>query len=157
MKILVLSDSHGNLTNMERAFALEQPDAVFHLGDGAGDFARLCHGSAQFAAACGVAGNCDFGADCPTVRTAEYGGYRFFLTHGHQYQVKYSLMRLYYAAREALADVALFGHTHVPCCQQEGGLWLLNPGTISGRPQATYGLIELQNGTLHCAVRRLED
>ena len=53
--------------------------------------------------------------------------------------------------------MALFGHTHVPCCQQEGGLWLLNPGTISGRPQATYGLIELQNGTLHCAVRRLED
>ena len=104
MKILVLSDSHGNLTNMERAFALEQPDAVFHLGDGAGDFARLCRGSAQFAAACGVAGNCDFGADCPTVRTAEYGGYRFFLTHGHQYQVKYSLMRLYYAAREALAE-----------------------------------------------------
>ena len=33
MKILVLSDSHGNLSNMIRAVRLTQPRLILHLGD----------------------------------------------------------------------------------------------------------------------------
>ena len=33
MKILVLSDSHHDLTYMRRAIALERPNLIFHLGD----------------------------------------------------------------------------------------------------------------------------
>lgn len=33
MRILVLSDSHGNVDNMARAVELTAPDRVLHLGD----------------------------------------------------------------------------------------------------------------------------
>lgn len=155
MKLLVLSDSHGNAANMERAYQAEAPDVILFLGDGARDFDNL-QKLAPFAAACAVRGNCDQAAG-DTERTVTYGGYRFFMTHGDRYNVKFDTMRLYYAAREAMADVALFGHTHTPCCVNEGGLWMLNPGTISGWPQATYGVIEINDGVLQCQLRRLEN
>ena len=44
----------------------------------------------------------------------DFGATRFFLTHGHRYGVKYSTEALAAAAGAAGADVALYGHTHVP-------------------------------------------
>lgn len=44
MKILVLSDSHGNLTNMELAVERTNPSLIFHLGDCWRDGERL-HGT----------------------------------------------------------------------------------------------------------------
>ena len=41
MKILVLSDSHGNLTNMELAVERTNPSLIFHLGDCWRDGERL--------------------------------------------------------------------------------------------------------------------
>ena len=41
MKILVLSDSHGNISNMEEAVEWEKPDMSLHLGDCCWDAARL--------------------------------------------------------------------------------------------------------------------
>lgn len=32
MNILVLSDSHGNISNMEEAVEREKPDMILHLG-----------------------------------------------------------------------------------------------------------------------------
>lgn len=43
MKVLVLSDSHGNLTNMVRAVEAESPHMIVHLGDGWRE-ARQLHG-----------------------------------------------------------------------------------------------------------------
>ena len=54
-------------------------------------------------------------------------------------------------ARAVGADILLFGHTHVPLCRQlEDGLWMMNPGPAS----SSFGLIELENGTINCAVLR---
>ena len=33
MKLLIFSDSHGNVANMEDAVRLERPDRVLHMGD----------------------------------------------------------------------------------------------------------------------------
>ena len=33
MKLLIFSDSHGNVANMEDAVRLESPDRILHLGD----------------------------------------------------------------------------------------------------------------------------
>ena len=41
MKILVLSDSHGNISNMEAAVEREQPRMILHLGDCWRDAERL--------------------------------------------------------------------------------------------------------------------
>lgn len=41
MKVLVLSDSHGNIANMVQAVERESPRMVFHLGDCWRDGERL--------------------------------------------------------------------------------------------------------------------
>ncbi len=43
MKILVLSDSHGNIENMMRAVEQEQPEMLIHLGAPG----RSCGGGAE--------------------------------------------------------------------------------------------------------------
>ena len=40
-KLLVFSDSHGNVANMADTVRLEQPDGILHLGDLVRDAQRL--------------------------------------------------------------------------------------------------------------------
>ena len=53
MRILILSDSHGNVDNMARAVELTAPDRVLHLGDCQRDLTAL---RARFPAHGGRAG-----------------------------------------------------------------------------------------------------
>lgn len=48
MNILVLSDSHGNISNMEEAVEREKPDMILHLGDCWRDAERLRNGIRTF-------------------------------------------------------------------------------------------------------------
>lgn len=152
MKILVLSDSHGELRYMEQAILDEAPDHIFHLGDGARDVEKLREKFPQIPLAA-VAGNCDLCSMNPKVLIRELGGVRFFVTHGHEYGVKTSVMRLCYAAQEAGARVALFGHTHNAIHRQEFNVHLLNPGTAGGG-SPSYGVVEIENGWPTCRIVR---
>ena len=55
MNILVLSDSHGNISNMEEAVEREKPDMILHLGDCWRDAERLAE---RYAAAYGNRYSC---------------------------------------------------------------------------------------------------
>ena len=151
MRILVLSDSHGNVENMARCVELTEPDVILHLGDCQRD-AEALHRQFLSLPMQSVPGNCDWGAvDAPEVLT-EYGGVRILMMHGHTRNIKASTLSAVYAAREMGAQVLLFGHTHRPLCQQlEDGLWMLNPGTA----RTTYGVIELDRGHIHCSLRQM--
>lgn len=61
MRILVLSDSHGNVDNMARAVELTAPDRVLHLGDCQRDL-TACGGGSRRCPWRGVRGNCDWAA-----------------------------------------------------------------------------------------------
>ena len=50
MRVLVVSDSHGNVDNMVRAVEWVQPDYVLHLGDCQRDLEALRRGTATGAA-----------------------------------------------------------------------------------------------------------
>ena len=154
MKLLVCSDSHRTLTYMRRAVLAEQPDLFIHLGDHEDDAQQL---SREFPTLplLQVCGNCDAGWS-DEQRTATLGGAVFFLTHGHRYGVKYSLLRAELAAREAGANVLLFGHTHIPLCDWHNGLWIVNPGACGGRTP-TYAVIEADDGILRPAIRSMDD
>lgn len=148
MKILVLSDSHGQIGPMKRAVQTEQPDEIFHLGDHISDaeqLARLFPGIPVIR----VVGNCDSPASGVRVVQCERQGVRIFATHGHRYHVKFGYLRLKMAAQEAQAQVALFGHTHVPYCEQLPGLWMLNPGA-----SGSYGIVKIENGTVTCELHK---
>lgn len=149
-KLLILSDSHGMLNYMRDAVRRYRPQAVFHLGDHCADADALSReiGIPLIS----VRGNCDYYArERAEQWECEFDGVRILAVHGHQYGVKMGLLRLRYAALERDAQLVLFGHTHQPCCQQEGDLWMVNPGACGGyRP--TCALIETENGSLNCRI-----
>ena len=149
MRILVLSDSHENIENMRIAVTRTQPELILHLGDLVRDAEEL---KTQFPAIplMQVEGNCD-SYDmhyAPLWQIYEAEGHRIFFTHGHHYRVKYDLLHLCYAAAEQNAELALFGHTHLPLCEKVGGLTLLNPGSIGGGKHPSYAVIEASEADL---------
>ena len=127
MRILVLSDSHGDVFSLNKALDMQPgADMVIHLGDGERDFksCRIDKPAIQ------EKGNCDWGSDLPAFAVTQEAGYTIYCTHGYAEMVKYGLYNLQSAARGYNADIALFGHTHTPVTYYEDGLWLVNPGSI---------------------------
>ena len=152
MKILVFSDSHGNTAHMERAVELMRPDQVLHLGDVARDAQALARRFPQLPVTW-VAGNCDGpGTGDPEQQLLTLEGRCILMTHGHRYQVKLSPYTAILAAKEAGAQILLFGHTHNAVCFREGGLWVMNPGSIRGPYSPSYGMILLDGEKTECAL-----
>ncbi len=151
MKLLILSDSHRTMDYMYMALERERPDRVIHLGDHQAD-AALLHERYPQIPLWSVCGNCDGRGDpIRILQTLE--GVRLYITHGHTLQVKYGLLRAELAAREAEANVLLFGHTHRSFCDFHNGLWLLNPGSCCGAGPITYGVLELNAGTVLAEIK----
>lgn len=150
MKVLVFSDSHGRVSEMENAVYRHTPDYLIHLGDYAADASAL-HEIFPRIPLSTVKGNCDFHSDEPTEVVLTLGGAKLFVTHGHRYGVKMELLRLFYATRECGAQVALFGHTHFQTFLEEDGLMLINPGSI--HDAAEYALLEIENGNVRCLLQ----
>ena len=144
MRILVVSDTHGDEGALQRAVqAHPSARTVIHLGDGAREAEAV---AARFPDRMfwQVRGNGDFAlgsAGLLYAREETLGGKRLFFTHGHLYGVKTGLYRVCCAARERQADILLFGHTHQPLTDYDDGLYILNPGSLRGR--GTYGLLDV--------------
>lgn len=147
MRLLVLSDSHGDMAGLRLAVQRERPDAVVHLGDHALDAYTLAQEFSTLSVAY-VRGNCDGPfPSCADTYSRRLAGVQVFAAHGHRYGVKNGLLRFHLAAQENGASLALFGHTHTPCCREENGVWLVNPGACRGL-YATYAVITLEDGTV---------
>ena len=141
MKILVFSDSHGRLGHMMDAMERERPRRVFFLGDCYRDGEALRNAYPDVPMEL-VRGNCDWGSSLPTVGEYEAEGARIFYTHGHAYGVKSGDETIISAARERKADILLFGHTHQSREDYEDGLYIMNPGRLSGW-EPSYGVIDI--------------
>lgn len=145
MKILVFSDSHGNVQSMLRAISVFGPDMIFHLGDNIRDCCPIEANYPQIPVE-KVVGNCDFGEKGNIRRVFDLEGKRFFLTHGHKYSVKMGRELLRAAAREHKAGIVLFGHTHRQYYDDDGSVVMINPGSI-GFGRKTFGVINIKNGS----------
>lgn len=130
MKILVLSDSHGNVNKMKDLFRQDDYRAVIFLGDvirDADELARITGAAPVYR----VKGNCDFGEfNTHDELLIELGGKRIFMAHGHRYGVKGGIGSFEAAARKSGADIALYGHTHIQYHDTKDGLHILNPGAL---------------------------
>ncbi len=148
MKILIFSDTHGNkraVLSILKIIEENRPDALIHLGDGAGDLKSI-EKSAEMPVYA-VGGNCDMPFSAPEILIIELGGLKFMLCHGHRYRVKSGLGELEKAAQQHGCKVALFGHTHAPLIQQREEVLLINPGAAGGFP-GSYALLTVQNAQL---------
>lgn len=146
MKIAVASDTHGRIEGLKKQLTTEKPDHLFFAGDFFSDSRRLAQHLKIGSDA--VLGNCDGrSAAGEWEKVVELGGKRFYIVHGHQFGVKSSLNTLFYRGQELAVDVVIFGHTHIACCEQVAGMWMLNPGSAS-RPRrgkmASYIMLHIE-------------
>ncbi|MBE6739513.1 MAG: metallophosphoesterase [Ruminococcaceae bacterium] len=131
MKILVLSDTHGNIKSII-SLLIKHADIkdVFFLGDNTNDIDAVKEQFSDRVFHC-VSGNCDFSSPYKSSDIASVNGTRIFFTHGHKYGVKYTLENLKATARENNCALALFGHTHCSLSAYDDGLYIVNPGSPS--------------------------
>lgn len=149
MKILVLSDTHGDIKKAEEAIRQnEDVDLIIHLGDYFRDAQKLSSMFPEIPIEY-IYGNSDFLIEnVPAEKTLEYCGKRIFLTHGHRYSVKWDYSKLEKKAEEIHADLLLFGHTHIAEVVEKHGRYLINPGSISdprSNCSESYAIIELKD------------
>ncbi len=148
MRIVVVSDSHRNFFALQKVLEKHpEADMVIHLGDGEAEFEDIQQLYPHFRYAW-VSGNCDIASSSPSTVLLRLDGKNIYCTHGHTLGVKSSLETLKTAARVARASVVLYGHTHIPHTEYDGGLYVMNPGSVSlsrGRGP-TYGLLDITPG-----------
>ena len=106
IKVVIISDSHGNLDNVRKIMKKEDNvDSVIHLGDLIGQdelLDEICKCPIHK-----VKGNGDFFSDNPLFDVLEIGSNRIFITHGHDYGVYYGIDALCNAAQERKCNIVI--------------------------------------------------
>ena len=160
MKILIVSDTHGRDTALKHLLEQVKPiDMLVHCGDveGSEDYIRSL-------AQCPVhmvAGNNDFFCDLPKEEEFLIGKYRVLLTHGHYYYITMGAQMIKEDAAARGFDIVMFGHTHRPYLEQDKGIVVLNPGSLSYPRQEdrkpSYMIMELdREGQAHFTINYLK-
>ncbi|MDD5448608.1 MAG: phosphodiesterase [Actinomycetota bacterium] len=163
MRVLLISDTHGDPTGWEKALStIGNVNLVLHAGDvlyhgvfnpilDTYDPRRLAELLNSFPVPLIHArGNCDSEVDQMALQShilsdfafASIEGIKILITHGH----RYSREEILKMAGGGKIDVVLEGHTHIPKIENATGVTFVNPGSPSlpkqERPARTAGLLE---------------
>lgn len=140
MKLILFSDNHRNRENILEMIKLEPgADRLISLGD-----SEMTEMELSNLGIIGVRGNYPFEPAFPNELLFDFDGWKILLTHGHLLSVKSGISRIYQYGLSKQADIACFGHTHIPYLEDFGDITLLNPGSIAmpkGRNYPTYAKI----------------
>lgn len=168
MKILVVSDSHGDMTSLRYAIGREMPiDMLIHCGDVEGNLDKTLGPGRDYDLKV-VRGNCDFGNEYSPMLVFKAGYYRILVVHGDHYNAfdpkRQALLKL---AKDNYADVVCYGHTHIweNYYDEKNGILFLNPGSVSrprmqpdGSRKKTYAVLTITDDTLPTAeIHELPD
>lgn len=160
MRIVIISDSHRRSSVIDKILS-SQTNAkyVFFLGDNVGDIEdfEFLYPDKKF---CIVSGNCDFASVIPSVGVETVGNKRILYTHGHTFNVKYTLENLKKTAIQNGCDIVLYGHTHVSKILYEDGVYFVNPGSCSQPREGgtSYAVIDIEdNGIMPIIVELCYD
>ncbi|GMQ59464.1 metallophosphoesterase [Vallitalea sediminicola] len=159
MKILVTSDTHGNIRNIIKVMKdTKDINRIIHLGDCERDVEELEVLSGvpiDF-----VPGNCDFNSYAPREKILNFYGLKILITHGHYYDVKWEYDTILKVAKEKKVNMVLFGHTHVSLVKNIDDITLINPGSISlprDGKGCSFGILEVEeNGKYHITIKKME-
>ena len=160
MKVLIVSDTHGRDAALKRVLERVGPiDMLIHCGDveGSEEYIRSMAGCPVHI----VAGNNDFFCDLPKEDEFLIGKYRVLLTHGHYYYITMGTQMIKEDAKARGFDIVMFGHTHRPYLEQDKGIVVLNPGSLSyprqdGR-KPSYIMMDLdREGQAHFTINYIK-
>lgn len=157
MRLLVLSDTHGRSSLIDRVLRLEK-DAkeVFFLGDVVSDIEDIKpeYPDRNFHI---VRGNCDYFCEYPLFDIVECGGVTVYMTHGHKHFVKSGVDDIIKAAKDVGASIALYGHTHISAIEYRDGIYAINGGSLAlpRDGKASYGVIDVSKEGILPAIKQL--
>ncbi|MEG0470248.1 MAG: metallophosphoesterase family protein [Longicatena sp.] len=162
MKILVMSDTHGELEKTRRILENSEPVNIFiHLGDIGFPLQEL----SKFHLVCG---NHDKDSSLPLELIMDLEERKVLCIHGNRFDdetilevlsqkniksedlMDFCMSTLYgkiasYAKRKG-CDTVFFGHTHHQFSGVVDGVTLVNPGSVCfGTPQSGYAIVEIQH------------
>jgi putative phosphoesterase len=150
MRIGIIADTHG-LLRSEALEALRGVDAIVHAGDVGG--AHVLDGLRALAPVTYVEGNNDDGDGTDVVRVT-IGGLRILLTHilprPHRPD-----RRVLDSLRAKLADLVIFGHSHLPHDELIDGVRYFNPASAGPRRfdhPVSIGIIGDGGRAMHIAL-----
>lgn len=151
-RILVFSDTHGRIDVCRQAIKNIPCDMILHAGDITRDVNNLKEEfpdkNIEF-----VQGNNEYWDSTPFDKVIEIAGNKIFLTHGHNYRVKYDLnyTTLAKEAKRNECSIAVFGHTHMAYEGETDGVKLFNPGS-AGFGIKSYGIIEIEDSIIKTCI-----
>ena len=157
MRLVVISDTHGRPSLIDRVLRREsEAREVFFLGDVVGDIKEVMpfFPDRNFRI---VRGNCDFLCDYPLFDIIKYQKCSVYFTHGHTHSVKSGLDILSNAAKNAGADIALYGHTHISSIEYKDGVYLINCGSLASPRDGknSYAVIDITERGILPAIKYL--
>lgn len=143
MRIIVMSDSHGDFAQVQKIVRDNlDADLFVHLGDGEEEIDRVkaLYPDKRFIA---VKGNNDWRSTKPITTFFDCNGVRIMATHGDMFSVKWGLERLMKEGVRQNARVVLYGHTHVARSDYLDGRYFINPGSVTDGRMTKPGYLML--------------
>lgn len=143
MIIGVISDTHGKLTE-QTLEALKGCEVIFHAGDIGGP--DVIQALEKIGTVYPVRGNTDRGIwaqRLPLTQMVELKGSTFYVLH--------DIGDLNIDLNTAEIDVVIYGHSHMPKKEKQGGVLYFNPGSAGPkrfRLPACMGKIKIVDGEL---------
>ncbi len=142
MQLLIMSDTHGDKSIISKVKGYyPNADVSIHCGD-----SELVYGDEVFADFYYVRGNCDRDPQFAEEQIIHAEDRIIYVTHGHLYNVKSTLMSLSYRAQEVNAHIVCFGHSHLLGAEKIGETLFVNPGSLTaprGRKEKSFIVMEL--------------
>ena len=160
MKILVFSDSHGDISRMKQIVFSNSTDTdlVVHLGDRKSDLDEVMLDYPRIPRLA-VVGNCDaismFSLSSLLEHSFTFEGVKIYMTHGHHKDVKSGMFSLIREAKSKGYNVVLYGHTHIAKHEFKDNIHYFNPGSISyprNNGKCSYGVIKISNGNVDLKI-----
>ena len=143
MKILVVSDTHVETIQFQSVLDKHKDaDMKIHCGD-----SELKVDDPLLSGFYVVQGNCDKREMFQNEQVVMFENMNIFITHGHLYKVKQTLLPISLRAKEIEAKIVCFGHSHRLGIEEREGMIFLNPGSLNfprGRSEGTYVIIDVK-------------
>lgn len=146
MKILVISDVHGNIKLMNKIIEDNNDvDLRIFCGDLQKDDKSILKKNFDYF----VTGNADY-FKLDEIKEIEIEQVKILLTHGHLFETfweKINFDKLYKLGELLKVKLILHGHDHLSVIEEKNQIIRFNPGSITyprGSNKASYGIIEIE-------------